>query len=131
DSANQVILFPLQDENQEVVKQKLTITKDPALERYVDYYGNEVGLFMYAEPHTELVIDSSIEVITYPKMIPVDNVVKEEQWEHLISMKNEIPFIDFYNVGRFEAQDEITSIVESYGHKKTPLEISKELNAYV
>ena len=57
DSANQVILFPLQDEYQEVVKQKLKITNDPPVERYNDYYGNEVGLFMHAEPHTELVID--------------------------------------------------------------------------
>ncbi len=131
DSANQVILFPLQDEQQEVVKQKLKITNDPPVERYIDYYGNEVGLFMHAEPHTELVIDSSIEVITYPRMMPVDNVAKEEQWEHLISLKNEVPFIDFYNVGRFEAQDEIRKIVEGYDHSNTPLEISKALNGYV
>jgi transglutaminase-like putative cysteine protease len=131
DSANQVILFPLQDEHQEVVKQKLKITNDPAVERYVDYYGNEVGLFMHSEPHTELVIDSSIEVITYPRMLPDDKLPKEEQWEHLIGLKNEVPFIDFYNVGRFDSQDEIRSVVDVHDHNKTPLEISKELNEYV
>ena len=131
DSANQVILFPLQDENQEVIKQKLKITNDPPVEKYIDYYGNEVGLFMHAEPHTELVIDSRIEVITYPRVMPVNSVAREEQWEHLISLKNEVPFIDFYNVGRFEAQDEIRKLVEGYDHKKTPLEISKELTEYV
>ncbi len=67
DSANQVILFPMQDEFQEVVKQKLTVTGDPVLERYNDYYGNEVGLFMRSDPHTELLIDSKIEVVTYPR----------------------------------------------------------------
>lgn len=131
DSANQVILFPLQDEHQEVVKQKLKITNDPPVERYIDYYGNEVGLFMHAEPHSELVIDSSIEVVTLPRVMPVDTVAKGEQWEHLINLKNEVPFIDFYNVGRFEAEEEIRTVVEGYDHKKTPLEISRELNEYV
>jgi transglutaminase-like putative cysteine protease len=131
DSANQIILFPLQDEHQEVVKQKLKITNDPPVERYYDYYGNEVGSFMHAEPHSELVIDSRIEVITYPRMMPVDTVPKEEQWEHLITLKNEVPFIDFYNVGRFDAQDDIRKIVNAYDHQKTPLEIAKDLNEYV
>src|ERR1700754_55696 len=102
DSANQVILFPIQDEYQEVVKQKLKISGDPPVERYIDYYGNEVGMFMHAEPHSELIIDSKIEVVTYPRLLPADDVPKEEQWEHLISLKNEVPFIDFYYVGRFE-----------------------------
>src|SRR5687768_18545712 len=72
DSANQVILFPVQDEHQEVVKQKLHITGDPFVERYIDYYGNDVGLFMHADPHTELVIDSKIEVITYGREMPAE-----------------------------------------------------------
>lgn len=131
DSANQVILFPLQDEFQEVVKQRLKITNDPPVERYIDYYGNEVGLFMHAEPHTELVIDSRIEVVTHPRQMPVDTVPKEEQWEQLVGLRNEVPFIDFYNVGRFEAQDEIRAIVEGFDHKMTPLEVSRALNQYV
>src|SRR5689334_4532121 len=90
DSANQVILFPLQDEFQEVVKQRLKITNDPPVERYIDYYGNEVGLFMHAEPHTELVIDSRIEVVTHPRQMPVDTVPKEEQWEQLVGLRNEV-----------------------------------------
>src|SRR3712207_6366020 len=88
DSANQIILFPVQDDYQELVKQKIKITGEPAVERYNDYYGNEVGQFMHAEPHTELVIDSKIEVITYARELPRDDVEKEEQWEHLISLKN-------------------------------------------
>ena len=57
DSANQIILFPVKDEYQTVLKQDLTITGDPAVDVYKDYYGNEVGSFMFAEPHPEHKID--------------------------------------------------------------------------
>ena len=52
DSANQIILFPIKDEYQDVVKQELTITGDPVIDTYIDYYGNEVGSFTYSEPHS-------------------------------------------------------------------------------
>lgn len=131
DSANQVILFPIQDDYQEVVKQKLTITGDPVVEKYNDYYGNEVGLFMHSEPHTELVIDSKIEVITYRREQPSAADNKEEQWEQLIGLKSEVPFIDFFNVGRFDSQEEMRRVVQEYDHKQTPLRVSKDLTEYV
>ncbi len=131
DSANQVILFPLQDDYQEVVKQKLTITGDPVVEKYNDYYGNEVGMFMHAVPHTELVIDSKIEVVTYSRELPQDIMSKEEQWEHLIALKNELAFIDFFNVGRFEASGEVRKVTEVIDHKTTPLQVAKQLTEFV
>jgi transglutaminase-like putative cysteine protease len=131
DSANQVILFPMQDEYQELTKQKLKITGDPYVEKYNDYYGNEVGLFMYTEPHTEMVIDSRIEVVTYGREIPDDQVSKEEQWDHLISLKNELSFIDFLDIGRLENMDEIRAVVNEYGHATTPLKVSLMLTEYV
>jgi transglutaminase-like putative cysteine protease len=131
DSANQIILFPLRDDHQELVKQKLTITGDPFVERYTDYYGNEVGLFMHSEPHTELVIDSKIEVVTYAREAPADEVSKEEQWEHLISLKNEIGFIDFFNIGRLENMDEVRKVVIQYDHQLTPLAVAILLTEYV
>jgi transglutaminase-like putative cysteine protease len=131
DSANQVILFPIQDDYQEVVKQKLSITGDPPVEKYNDYYGNEVGLFMHADPHTELEIDSKIEVITHSRDLPNDTMSREEQWEHLISLKNEVLFIDFFNVGRFEASEEVRKVTEGFDHKATPMTISKQLTEFV
>jgi transglutaminase-like putative cysteine protease len=131
DSANQVILFPINDDFQEVIKQQLSITGEPAVERYHDYYGNEVGLFMQAEPHSELVIDSKIEVVTFAKDKPNDQMSREEQWEHLIGLKNEVPFIDFFKVTRFESQDEMRNVVNQYDHMMTPLQISQLLTEYV
>ncbi len=131
DSANQVILFPINDNHQEVVKQQLVITGDPVMEKYNDYYGNEVGLFMRADPHTELIIDSKVEVVTYARDQPLDTVLREEQWENLIGLKNEVPFIDFYKVNRFASEEEMRAIVNEYDHQMTPLEIVRNLSEYV
>src|SRR5579872_3523508 len=49
DSANQIILFPVKDEYQEVLRQELTITGEPPVEIYKDYYGNDVGAFSLTE----------------------------------------------------------------------------------
>jgi hypothetical protein len=83
DSANQIILFPIKDEYQSVLKQDITITGDPVMDIYKDYYGNEVGSFSYAESHQELLIDSRIEVVTKTHTLPEDHMPKEEQWNQL------------------------------------------------
>src|ERR1700726_4977293 len=80
DSANQIVLFPVKDEYQEVLRRDLTITGEPLVEIYKDYYGNEVGSFTNAEPHSSLIIDSKLEVITKPRPVPEDTADKESQW---------------------------------------------------
>ena len=58
DSANQIILYPINDEYQEVLKQDITITGNPPVDTHIDYYGNEVGSFTYIVPHMEMTISS-------------------------------------------------------------------------
>jgi transglutaminase-like putative cysteine protease len=130
DSANQIILFPINDNNQEVVRQSLMITGEPVVEKHIDYYGNEVGQFMRAEPHRELVIDSKVEVITYSRELPLDAVSREEQWGNLMGLKNVVPFIDFFKVNRVESEEEIRKIAMA-NVGITPLQIAKILNEYV
>src|SRR5882724_11332776 len=83
DSANQVILFPVKDDYQEVLKQNLVITGEPVVDIYKDYYGNDVGSFTYADPHSQLIIDSKIEVVTKPMQIPEDEEPIPSQWDYL------------------------------------------------
>ena len=47
DSANQVMLFPLDDEQQEVKKHQLVITHQPEVEVFTDYFGNKVGFLSH------------------------------------------------------------------------------------
>src|ERR1700712_4579290 len=74
DSANQIILFPIKDEYQDVLKQELHITGNPVVDTYIDYYGNEVGSFTYSEPHWILNINSKIWVTTKHRSLPVSDI---------------------------------------------------------
>src|SRR5665213_2855309 len=74
DSASQIILFPIKDEYQDVLKQELTITGNPVVDTYTDYYGNEVGTFTYSEPHWYLNISSKVLVTTKHRELPVNDI---------------------------------------------------------
>ena len=95
DSANQIMLFPVKDENQEVQSQQLIITGNPFVEIFTDYYGNQAGTFMNLEPHTELKIDSTIAIVTRPVIFPADDIAIEEQWSHLYQIRHVVPYLDF------------------------------------
>ncbi|HLK26996.1 MAG TPA: transglutaminase family protein [Puia sp.] len=132
DSANQILLFPIKDDYQQVVMQELNITHDPNVDVYKDYYGNEVGLFMNAEPHLELVIDSKTEVITMPHPIAKDDMPAETQWDELQKIRVQFPYIDFLKQEQFKALDEASKIIDAMECKScTPLEAGKKLNEYI
>lgn len=132
DSANQIILYPIKDEYQTVLKQEISITGEPAVDVYKDYYGNEVGSFMFAQRHRELVIDSKIEVITKVRALPADTIPKEEQWDALQPSRNQLPFIDFLKQESCEAANEIKQEAQVGQHLQfTPLVAAQKLNEYV
>jgi transglutaminase-like putative cysteine protease len=132
DSANQVVLFPIKDEFQEVLKQELTITGDPVVETFKDYYGNEVGSFTHADTHTSLTIDSSLEVITKARPPLKDDLPKELQWEQLHQLHRQIPYIDFLNQEKFASLPEVLDSARPEAAVcLTPLEAAKRLKTYV
>lgn len=132
DSANQIILFPIKDEYQEVLHQDLTITDEPPIEIYKDYYGNEVGSFTHADPHTSLVIDSRVEVITKARPALSDKVEKGEQWNMLDQLRWKVPYIDFLAQEPFAYYaDVLKSVCPDTARSLTPLEAARQLRQYV
>jgi transglutaminase-like putative cysteine protease len=132
DSANQIILYPLKDEHQEVLKQDITITGSPAVDIHTDYYGNEVGSFTYIDPHMEMVVSSKILVNTRHKLLPVNDIFPAHQWEDLIRLKNIMPYIDFLKQEYFEGLPELRTIVESEKSKDdTPYQVVLRFCQYV
>ena len=132
DSANQVILFPLEDEHQDVIKQDITITGEPHVEMFKDYYGNTIGSFTYAEPHIELVIDSKIDVVVHHKKMPADIDPPEKQWQNLQGLRYTYPYIDFIKQERFEAVEELRNLPVIINNKTlTPLAAALQLNEYI
>jgi len=132
DSANQVILFPIRDEYQETLSQELQISGEPQVEIYKDYYGNEVGSFSYAEPHTELVIDSRISVEVKGKTLPDDMIPAGQQWQRLDEARYMVPYIDFIMQEQFPSIEEVRKIDGIRDSRKTtPLQAAKDLTEYV
>lgn len=117
DSANNIILFPIVDIYQDVLKHDLIITGNPQVDTYVDYYGNEVGSFTYTEQHDLLVINSQVSVSTHPRPLPTDDVASVTQWDELYSIKYIVPYIDFLKQEYFEGLSELFPIVE--GERQT------------
>jgi len=113
DSANQIILFPIKDEYQDVLKQELTITGNPVVDTHTDYYGNEVGSFTYSEPHLQLTINSKISVSTKHRELPVNDIFPSHQWEDLKRLQFVVPYIDFLKQEYFEGLAELRAAVDS------------------
>lgn len=112
DSANQIMLFPIKDDYQELLNQQLVITGYPNLERYTDYYGNNTATFMYVESHNEMLIDSKIEVVTKAKPLPANDRLISEEWDNLQQIKYVVPYIDFLKQEYFSALDEVMELDE-------------------
>ena len=90
DSANQIMLYPLKDNFQEVLQHSITITGNPVVSVHKDYYGNDVGIFTHAHPHKELDIDSRLVVSTTHRPVPEDSIEQKVQWQELEKLKYKI-----------------------------------------
>src|SRR5688572_20928711 len=95
DSANQIMLYPVEDQLQEVEDHSLHISYNPQIDVYQDYFGNRAGLFTVIIPHNELNIVSEIKVVTSPVNYPVDNMPSEDQWNHLTLIREVYTYQDF------------------------------------
>jgi transglutaminase-like putative cysteine protease len=132
DSANQIVLFPVKDDYQEVVRHELNITGEPPVDIYKDYYENEIGSFTHAEPHTALVIDSRLEVVTKPRPPLEDGTNPEAQWTLLEQNRWQVPYIDFLKQEQFASVAEVLAgICPDKGRSQTPLQAALQLRNYV
>jgi transglutaminase-like putative cysteine protease len=132
DSANQIILFPIQDQYQEVIKQEINISGEPPIDTFIDYYGNEVGSFTYSEPHTSLIISSKLLVSTKQRPLPVNDIFPSQQWEDLKRLRNIVPYIDFLKQEYFDGLNELEELVHSEKSKDdTPFQAVLRFCRYV
>lgn len=132
DSANQMMLYPIKDEYQEVLSQRIAISDEPFIEVYKDYYGNEIGSFMNIAPHLQLRIDSNISVVTKPRQFPVDDKPADVQWHYLQEIQYVIPYIDFLKQEYFSKLDEVKQVANpALFAQKTIFETVQELNTWV
>ncbi|MDQ6903088.1 MAG: transglutaminase family protein [Bacteroidota bacterium] len=132
DCTNQIMLYPIIDALLEVRNHEIKISHDPAIETFVDYFGNHIGVFSVIRPHTELLIESVANVITKPAILPLDDMNNTEQWEFLNTVKNQPGFMDFMVPEIFISREEVKNVLsEIMNEDKTPLQNSILLSEYV
>jgi transglutaminase-like putative cysteine protease len=67
ESMNEIRIFPVISEKQELLNHDVQISGSPDLQYFVDYWGNRAANFNLFPPHQELVIDSRLVVRTRNK----------------------------------------------------------------
>ncbi len=132
DSANQIMLYPIEDDFQQIADHRLKITGNPLVETYKDYYNNTVGAFTNPGVHSALIIDSELTVITQTHAMPKDFIPQKEQWDLLQQIHYQLPYINFLMPQQFKHLPEVLQITDSEQAKEqTPLQLAKALSSYV
>jgi transglutaminase-like putative cysteine protease len=132
DSANQIMLYPLEDDHQQVIDQHIKITDDPLVETYKDYFDNTVGSFTNPGMHTSLIIDSEIIVITHSRAMPADSAPTAEQWDLLQQLRYQLPYIEFLQPHHFTCAAEVAEVTRREKERGlTPLQLAKSLSNYI
>ncbi|MGI4751420.1 MAG: transglutaminase family protein [Janthinobacterium lividum] len=132
DSANQIMLYPIEDQHQEVIEHQLKITDNPLIETYKDYYNNKVGSFTNPGVHSALVIDSQLTVITYPQLLPEDFTPQKQQWDELQKLRYQLPYINFLLPQQFKSLSDVLQITrQEKSEEQTPLQLAKALSNFV
>lgn len=132
DSANQIMLYPIEDEYQEVILQQLSVTGSPSIEIHSDIFENKVGTFTHSKPHSELVINLNLEVVTIPRKLPEETMGTTEQWAELKTIRNQFPFIDLTRIEAFNALPELEKVIHEIHHDtRSPLACAQSFCDYV
>jgi transglutaminase-like putative cysteine protease len=132
DSANQIILYPIKDNYQDVLQHTIQISGNPMVEMHKDYYGNDVGTFTHSKPHNELIIDSRLVVVTKSKPMPTMNLSREDQWKFYDSILHQVPYIDFLKISKFDSVPELDDLIAQPEFQvKTPLELVNQFCSYI
>ncbi|MEO6453658.1 MAG: transglutaminase family protein [Ginsengibacter sp.] len=132
DCTNQIMLYPIVDALLEVRMHEIKISNYPAVEVFVDYFGNHTGVFSIIKPHTELLIESYAEVITKPVVFPADDTGAADQWHSLSAFKNNMYYLDFLKQEFFKSFPEVKEILTGLvSYDKTPMKNAMILSDFV
>ena len=134
DCANQIILYPTNDEQQLVKKHELIISQNPEIEEFKDYFGNRVGMFTILKPINEINIESNIHVEVLPTTMMYDDITKtnEEKWTGLAAMRDQFPYMDFLNNQPFDCYENVKEVATGLcSASETPFQNALNLSKYV
>lgn len=79
DSTNQIKIYPFTTPCQQVLQHDVSITGEPIVNVFSDYWGNKTGVFCLTEPHHQMSIDSRLVIDVLdnyePDLTPLNPIV--------------------------------------------------------
>ena len=132
ESSNKIHLYPYNENTQQIINHKITVSGNPTISTYLDDYNNMVGYFNYLSPHKYLMILSEAEIMKTRIIMPEDIVDISTQWETLKSLKNSIDFLPFLKISSFKNLDNAVKLVKTIkSENASPLNVSQNLCEYI
>ncbi len=133
ESANQLKVFPLVNDEQEILNHELEISSNPGLNKFVDYWGNTGAFFTILFVEKELMIDSKLIIRVKPR-VKLSNLqsVKEDWALYKNSHIHDLKFKDYCLIARIEKSNEIENLVATMQpYLKSPLNTLFEFSHYI
>lgn len=133
ESSNQIRIYPYQRPGQETIQHTLTITGEPSINRFIDYWGNQAGWFMVNEPCKQLVIDSNLLVKTYPTAQVPLATSKFADWEVLRGAShNDMHLLDLSQPETMQSGVALRTMVAELQHvRDTPAMFIQRCSEYI
>ena len=110
ESVNEIKIYPYACAEQEVLGHELSITGNPEVQHFNDYWGNKTGVFNLLPPHREMIIQSKLTVRTTPSSqvkINFHSGFAELRNE----MDNQLSLLETATPDRIKSQDDIQEMV--------------------
>jgi transglutaminase-like putative cysteine protease len=131
ESINQLLVYPVADATQEVLEHHISITNEPEVFTFTDYWGNKTGSFSLLDAHKELVIDNKLVVRTLPVEMP-QNI--NSDWKPLLKQEidGQIHLLEFTQPDDIKHQDKINTILsEIHPEKEDLILLVEKCNEYI
>ncbi len=133
ESANQLKIFPLNIEEQEILSHELEITGNPTLNKFIDYWDNTGAYFTILSVEKELVMDSKLMVRVKPRVKLTEIASVKADWKlYATEHVNDLKFLDYCQITRIAKFSEVDTLIASINPKqKPPLDVLFELSHYI
>ena len=130
ESVNQIRIYPIASEQQEILQHEVNITADPELFLFLDYFGNRCADFSLVEAHHELTIDSRIIIRTMGnEFITTVNTTWEDLEQNIAGDFN---LIDLIRPDEILSNQVVEEMILSFDHlNKTIMQIVEICSGFI
>ncbi|MES2648344.1 MAG: transglutaminase family protein [Bacteroidota bacterium] len=132
ENINQVKIYPVENEKQQVKDFELTVSGDPVVHQFEDFFGNKVGDFNVHQPHTELSIDCRMTVATDDKILLHEQLPQTDLKTLYAETEKQIFLFRLSDPERINSKAKIDAILAELQYKQLPVsEIARACCNYV